>query len=97
MDSLRFNELIEKISLSVDEKRSNPWVSPNIRKKSADIKRIRQKFGVTEAGLAEILGVSENTVHDWENGEKEPEKALALLLRIAEMHPDVFLDTLWGY
>jgi len=97
MDNGRLNELIDKIRFSLNEKRPNPWVSPNIKKKNVDIGRIRQKLGVTEAVLAEMIGVSEKTIRMWENGTAEPEKAVLLLLRIAERRPDAFLETLWNY
>jgi putative transcriptional regulator len=97
MDNARFNELLDKIRFTLNEKRSNPWVSPNIKNRDVDIDRIRQKFGVTQAGLAEMLGVSEDAIRDWENGTAEPEKAVVLLLRIAERRPDAFLEALWNY
>ena len=97
MDNIKFNELLDKIKFSLDEKRPNPWVSPNIKKKDVDILRLRRKLGVTHAVLAEMIGVSENAVRAWENGIAEPGKAVLLLLRIAERRPDAFLEALWSY
>lgn len=37
-----------------------------------DIKDLRQKLGVTQKELAKMVGVSENTVQNWEYGRKIP-------------------------
>ncbi len=37
-----------------------------------DIKREREKLGLSQAALAELLGVAENTVWRWEVGQRKP-------------------------
>ena len=38
----------------------------------ADLKELRIKMGLTQSELAEKVGVSENTIQNWENGKTMP-------------------------
>jgi putative transcriptional regulator len=42
--------------------------------------------------FAAMIGVSMRTLQDWEQGRREPNGPAVALLRIAEQHPEVFLD-----
>lgn len=37
-----------------------------------NIKSIREEAGLTQAGLAEIAGVTQQAVSNWENGDRQP-------------------------
>jgi putative transcriptional regulator len=37
-----------------------------------DVKSVRQKLNLTQAALAEKLGVDQGTVSNWENGKNSP-------------------------
>jgi putative transcriptional regulator len=52
-----------------------------------DIKRIRQKTGLSQAMFAGSLGVSPKTVETWENGRNKPEGASRRLLEIVRDDP----------
>ena len=47
-----------------------------------DVKRIREKYGLTQQGFARLLGLGEASVVRYENGQK-PSKANANLIRAA--------------
>lgn len=48
------------------------------------VKEIRQKLGLTQKGLAEMLGVSENTVQNWEYGKPIPKTKHQKLRELAK-------------
>ena len=52
-----------------------------------DIKRIRQKTGLSQVLFAGSLGVSPKTVEAWENGRNKPEGASRRLLEIIRDDP----------
>ena len=52
-----------------------------------DIKRIRQKTGLSQVMFASSLGVSPKTVEAWENGRNKPEGASRRLLEIIRDDP----------
>ena len=48
------------------------------------IAALRQRLGVTQAGLARRLGIRQQTVSEWETGRYRPRGASLTLLRLAE-------------
>ena len=53
-----------------------------------DIKRIRQKTGLSQVVFAGSLGVSPKTVEAWENGRNKPEGASRRLLEVVRDDPE---------
>lgn len=49
----------------------------------------RVSLGLSQQGFAELLGISARTLHDWEQGRREPSDAAKTLLKIAALHPEV--------
>ena len=58
----------------------------------SDPKTIRLQLGLSQADFAGLMGVSLRTVQDWEQGRRTPSGPAKSLLRIAEQHPNVFLE-----
>ena len=55
-------------------------------------KIIRSKLKLSQSAFAGLLGVSMRTLQDWEQGRRNPQGPAIALLRIAEQHPEVFVD-----
>ena len=55
-------------------------------------REIRMKLQLSQAAFAGLMGVSLRTVQDWEQGRREPSGPAKSLLRIAEQHPEVFME-----
>ena len=55
-------------------------------------KEIRARLNLSQAAFAGLMGVSVRTVQDWEQDRRERSGPAKSLLRIAEQHPDVFLE-----
>jgi putative transcriptional regulator len=64
-----------------------PWFPPHT------IQEIRQKLSVSQVIFAQMMGVSASTVRAWEQGKREPEGAARRLLQIADLHPEVLVET----
>ncbi|MEJ2534734.1 MAG: helix-turn-helix domain-containing protein [Gammaproteobacteria bacterium] len=56
------------------------------------IDEIRKRAGLSQARFAELLGISEATLLDWEQGRCLPSGAAWTLLRIAERRPEVLRE-----
>lgn len=54
--------------------------------------QVRHKTGLSQSDFATLLGVSARTLQDWEQGRREPSGAARSLLRIADKHPEVFVE-----
>jgi len=53
---------------------------------------IRARLRLSQAAFAGLMGVSLRTVQDWEQGRRKPCDPAEALLRIAEQHPEAFMD-----
>lgn len=53
---------------------------------------IRKKLNLSPLAFAGLMGVSLWTGQDWELGRRQPNGPAKSLLRIAELHPEVFQD-----
>ena len=61
-------------------------------KRPAPPQRIRARLQLSQAAFAGLMGVSVRTVQDWEQGRRKPSGPAEALLRIAEQHPEVFMQ-----
>jgi putative transcriptional regulator len=59
-----------------------------------DIVALRKFVGLTQAQVARAMGISVPTLHNWEQGQRNPEGPEIALLRIAARHPRVIRENL---
>lgn len=55
-------------------------------------KIIRKKLKLSQSAFASLMGVSPRTIQDWEQGRRNPQGPAKSLLRIAEQHPEIFIE-----
>ncbi len=59
------------------------------------VTNIRRKLHVSQAEFAHILGVSVDTLQNWEQGRRRPEGAALALLKVAETNPKAVVEALF--
>ena len=57
-----------------------------------DIARLRGKLGLSQSRFAGILGISLDTLQNWEQGRREPTGPAKVVLKIALKHPHLLLE-----
>jgi len=57
-----------------------------------DLFKVRGKLGLSQSKFAAILGISTDTLQNWEQGRREPTGPAKVLLKIAIRHPEVLLE-----
>jgi len=55
-------------------------------------KVIREKLKLSQSAFVGFMGVSPRTIQDWEQGRRQPQDPAKSLLRIAEQHPEIFIE-----
>ena len=89
-----FNELLQSVQEAASIKRGAAKPSCQFEVKTAnDVVRVRQKLGLPQVKFARLLGISEDTLQNWEQGRRKPAGPAKVLLKIAAKHPKIVLET----
>jgi len=59
-----------------------------------DVRKIRKRLKLSQAGFAVLIRTSKRTIQDWEQGRRQPTGPARTLLKLAEKRPDVILEML---
>jgi putative transcriptional regulator len=96
----------DPLVLSGDLSRGNARDRPRARDRRefhpVDVRDIRRKFAQTRGQFATMIGISRETLRNWERGRRCPQGPARALLRIAAADPDVVAAVLvrntasWG-
>lgn len=57
-----------------------------------DVATLRESFNLSQAKFATLLGISVDTLQNWEQRRRRPEGPAKVLLRVAATHPEALLD-----
>ncbi len=57
-----------------------------------DVAALRERFKLSQAKFAALLGISVGTLQNWEQKRRRPEGPAKVLLRVAALHPDALLS-----
>jgi putative transcriptional regulator len=61
-----------------------------------NVKRIRQRLGLSQEAFAQTYGFALSAVRDWEQGRRHPERSARILLKIVEKEPEAVTRALAG-
>ena len=85
-------EILDGINEIKDFKKGRIKLRTNELSEPSEPKIIRSKLNLSQSAFAGLLGVSIRTLQDWEQGRRVPQGPAVALLRIAEQHPEVFVE-----
>ncbi len=89
-----FNELLQSVNEAAAIERGAAQPSRTFTVKTAnDVVRVRTHLGLPQTKFAKLLGISEDTLQNWEQGRRKPAGPAKVLLRIAAKHPKIVLET----
>jgi putative transcriptional regulator len=89
-----FNELLRSVEEAAAIERGAAKPSRTFEVKTAnDVVRVRNKLGLPQVKFAKLLGISEDTLQNWEQGRRKPAGPAKVLLKIAAKHPKIVLET----
>ena len=94
MNSNAFAELTASIKEAGEIKRGKAKPSRKFEVKPPNVRSIRQRFSTSQSGFARMLGVSVDTIQNWEQGRCFPTGPARVLLIVADRNPNLLLETL---
>lgn len=56
-----------------------------------DVVYLRNNLSLTQLEMAAVLGVSQRTLQEWEQGRRTPSGPARALLHVMQEHPEIFL------
>ncbi len=84
MDKELFAELLESVREAGQIKRGKRRAARTFKFTGPDIKAIRERAGLSQAGFAHLMGVSVDTLQNWEQGRRKPRGPALALLKVAQ-------------
>jgi len=93
-----FDELVESVQQMKDIQAGRRKPSRVTRAEdlmssdSPDVATLRAHFKLSQAKFAALLGISVDTLQNWEQRRRQPDGPAKVLLRVAAAHPDILLS-----
>ena len=87
-----FNELVASVREGGKILRGKTKASRSFMVATPNVRKIRANYKLTQNEFAALMGISVNTLRNWEQGRRAPEGAARVLLQVAAKHPDVIWD-----
>jgi len=88
-----FAELLQSVNEAAAIERGELKPSRTFEVRTAnDVVRVRGKLGLSQTKFAARLGISQDTLQNWEQGRRQPTGPAKVLLRAAARHPRAILE-----
>ena len=94
MKESAFNELLQGVRDAGSYLRGNRKTAARIDRISPDsIAGVRAKLGLSQTQFARAIGISLDTLQNWEQGRRHPTGPAKVLIKVAARHPEAILES----
>lgn len=87
-----FSELLESVREGSAILRGEAEPSRTFVMDPPNVRRIRERYRLSQSEFSALLGISVKTLQNWEQGRRTPRGPARVLLQVAEKHPDAVWD-----
>ena len=94
MNDEMFNELLASVEEMDAVKKGKAKSGRRFKFADPEVRAIRVKIGMTQNKFAALIGVSQRTLENWEQGRRHPTGPARALLKIVEADPESAIRTL---
>jgi len=96
MNDDMFNALLESVQQADDIIQGKAKPARVSEFAEPQVKAIRAKTGLSQGRFAHVVGVSQRTLENWEQGRRHPTGPARALLKLVDADPEYALKTLHG-
>ena len=93
------NEAYKSISKGLKEaigySKGNTKEAREFRPRHIDVKKLRERIGMSQPKFAASFGISLGTLRHWERGDRYPQGAALVLLNLLSKDPNTVLEVLY--
>ena len=94
MDKKLFDELVGSIKEAGAIKHGRKKAARKTEIKPPDVRKIREKAGLSQSQFARMLHDSPKTLQNWEQKRRQPNGPAIALLKVVDREPEIVLRTL---
>lgn len=94
MKDKEFAELLESVRQGGAILRGEAAPCRAFEIEAPDVRKIREDYDLSQSEFAALLGISIDTVQNWEQGRRKPTGPARVLLQVAANHPEVLWETI---
>jgi len=87
-----FHELVESVREGGAILRGERKASRAFDYAEENVRAVRERYRLSQAKFAALMGISVATLRNWEQGRRQPEGSARVLLRVVARHPSAVLD-----
>jgi putative transcriptional regulator len=87
-----FAELVESVREGGAILKGKTAPSRNFEVEVPEVSRIREAYDLSQAEFAALLGISVDTLQNWEQGRRTPAGPARILLQVVAKHPEAVWD-----
>ena len=87
-----FSELLESVRQGGAILRGEAAPSRSFEIEAPDVREIREGYELSQSEFAGLMGISIDTVQNWEQGRRRPTGPARVLLQVAANHPEVLWE-----
>lgn len=91
-----FEELLESVREGGAILRGERAASRSTMIAAPDVQHVRREFEMTQSEFARMLGISIDTLQNWEQGRRHPVGPARVLLQVAAKHPEAVRDAVYS-
>ena len=88
MDNAMFKELLESVKQMDAIVQGKQKPARRFEYPEPEVKAIREKAGLSQRRFAVLIGVSQRTIENWEQGRRHPTGPAKALLKILDADPE---------
>lgn len=87
-----FNELVASVREGGSIFKGKAKPSRQFNLKSPNVKKVRTNLELSQSQFARLMGISVDTLQNWEQGRRKPEGSARILLGVAALYPNALAD-----
>jgi len=90
-----YKSISKGLKEAIEYSKGNTKESRVFRPKHIDVKKLRERIGMSQPKFADSFGISLGTLRHWERGDRYPQGPALVLLNLLSKDPNTVLEVLY--
>jgi len=90
-----YKSISKGLKEAIEYSKGNTKEAREFRPKHIDVKKLRERIGMSQPKFAASFGISLGTLRHWERGDRYPQGPALVLLNLLSKDPSIVLEVLY--